>query len=179
MRVIFDREPDPEEQPSLFAPGMAAWRAAHIWAVTSEPPLTVEKWQIDQRFMAGGAWYSIAWNDATADWDVKPDACSASAPPSRRIGDMENVNRETIKRPLDECACDWCGKSLRVGDDVFVDLKRGTAFCSSACAEQEELDRDPDEPVCPLCGKPMDAPARACGSCAGYDGPGEGGCDDE
>ena len=73
VRVILDREPVPSEQPSLFAPGMDAWRAALAWAATQEPPLTVEQWQIDQRFLAD-VWYEIHWNADCQEWVVRPIA---------------------------------------------------------------------------------------------------------
>jgi hypothetical protein len=59
---------------------------------------------------------------------------------------MENVNvkQETIKRPLDECACDWCGSPLLCGARVLIDLGRGTAYCSASCAEldSKQVSRD-------------------------------------
>ncbi len=58
------------------------------------------------------------------------------------------VQRETIKRDLDECACDWCGLTLLKGDPVFVDLERGTAYCSEACAQHDAFDAGYG-PVCP------------------------------
>ncbi len=60
---------------------------------------------------------------------------------------MASVNRETIKRPLEECPCDWCGQSLQVGDAVFVDLEHGTVYCRMACAEHDHFDRGYG-PVC-------------------------------
>jgi hypothetical protein len=56
---------------------------------------------------------------------------------------MANVklSHETIKRPLDECNCDWCGQSLLVGDRVHYDLDHGTAYCSRACANHDHFDR--------------------------------------
>ncbi len=70
MRVTFDREPAPRELPSLFAPGMAWQRAANEWATSHR--LSVERVAIDQRFLAGGAWYAIEWHEATEQWDVRP-----------------------------------------------------------------------------------------------------------
>jgi hypothetical protein len=61
---------------------------------------------------------------------------------------MASLNRETIKRPLDECPCDWCGQSLEVGDTVFVDLEHGTIYCSTGCAEYDAFDAGYG-PVCP------------------------------
>jgi hypothetical protein len=49
-----------------------------------------------------------------------------------------NVKQETIERPLDECACDWCHSPLLCGARVLVDLEQGTAYCSLVCAD---LDR--------------------------------------
>jgi Prokaryotic metallothionein len=68
----------------------------------------------------------------------------------RRFDDMDGVklSEETIKRPLDECACNWCGCSLQVGDTVFVDLEHGMAYCSRACAEQDAFDAGYG-PLCP------------------------------
>ena len=62
---------------------------------------------------------------------------------------MANVklSDETVKRPIDECECDWCGCPLLVGDTVFLDLEHGTAYCSTACAEQDHFDRGYG-PVC-------------------------------
>jgi hypothetical protein len=74
---------------------------------------------------------------------VKPRAAPARRGLSIfwRNDDMASVKRETIKRPLDECACDWCDGPLLVGDAVFVDLDHGTAYCSVACAEHDHFDR--------------------------------------
>jgi hypothetical protein len=58
------------------------------------------------------------------------------------------VQRETIKRGLDECACDWCGRMLQEGDPAYIDLNHGTAYCSEACAEQDAFDADYGS-VCP------------------------------
>ncbi len=60
---------------------------------------------------------------------------------------MASVKREEIKRPIDECACDGCGRSLSVGDAVFVDLKHGTVYCRRACAEHDAFERGYG-PVC-------------------------------
>jgi hypothetical protein len=54
---------------------------------------------------------------------------------------MVDLRQETIRRPLDDCDCDWCGRSLKVGDPVFVDLAHGTAYCTRACAEHDHFDR--------------------------------------
>ena len=59
-----------------------------------------------------------------------------------------NIGQETIKRPLDECPCDWCETALLVGDTVFIDLEHGTAYCSVACAEHDAFDSGYG-PVCP------------------------------
>ena len=62
MRVIFDREPE-RELPSLFAPaespGQDWMRAAHEWVLAQE--LTITRWRVDQKFMAGGQWRAIVW----------------------------------------------------------------------------------------------------------------------
>jgi len=49
--------------------------------------------------------------------------------------DNVNVKQETIKRALDECACDRCGSPLLCGARVLIDLGRGTAYCSASCAD--------------------------------------------
>jgi hypothetical protein len=54
---------------------------------------------------------------------------------------MDTLRHETIKRPVDECPCDWCATPLSVGSPVFIDLEHGTAYCSRACAEQDGSDR--------------------------------------
>jgi hypothetical protein len=59
-----------------------------------------------------------------------------------------NLRREPIKRPLDECPCDWCETALLVGDTVFIDLEHGTSYCSRACAEHDAFDSGYG-PVCP------------------------------
>jgi hypothetical protein len=61
---------------------------------------------------------------------------------------MASVKRERIKRPLDECACDWCGCPLLVGDRALYDLDHGTAYCCRACAEHDHFDRGYG-PLCP------------------------------
>jgi len=61
---------------------------------------------------------------------------------------MAKLNRETIRREIEECCCDWCGQSLHEGDPVFVDLEHGTAYCSLACAELDAFDCGYG-PVCP------------------------------
>jgi len=61
---------------------------------------------------------------------------------------MASLKCETIKRPLDETACDWCGRPLLVGELLYVDLEHGTAYCSPACAEHDHFDRGYG-PVCP------------------------------
>ena len=53
---------------------------------------------------------------------------------------MDNLRHEAIKRPVDECPCDWCETALLVGDAVFIDLNHGTASCSRACAEHDAFD---------------------------------------
>jgi hypothetical protein len=53
---------------------------------------------------------------------------------------MDNLKPETIKRPVDECSCDWCATPLLVRNTVFIDLNHGTAYCSRACAEQDASD---------------------------------------
>jgi hypothetical protein len=60
---------------------------------------------------------------------------------------MASLKRGTIKRSLDETACDWCGRSLLVGEPLYVDLEHGTAYCSHACAELDHCDRG----YCPVC----------------------------
>lgn len=62
--------------------------------------------------------------------------------------DRVKLSEETVKRPIDECDCDWCGSPLTVGSEVFVDLEHGTAYCSRACAEQEAFDSSYG-PICP------------------------------
>lgn len=53
------------------------------------------------------------------------------ASPSAAIVEvLDMLNRETIKRDLDACDCDWCGQALQVGDVAFIDLDHGTAYCS-------------------------------------------------
>ncbi len=59
----------------------------------------------------------------------------------------ENVKRETIKRPVDEAACDYCECLLSVGDTAFIDLEHGTVYCSRACVEHDHFDRGYG-PVC-------------------------------
>lgn len=49
------------------------------------------------------------------------------------------MTTERIKRPLDECKCDWCGIPVTLGQRVYVDLAQGTAYCSASCAEAEDL----------------------------------------
>jgi hypothetical protein len=65
---------------------------------------------------------------------------------------MDNLKRETIKRHLDECPCDWCADPLYVGDSIFIDLDHGTAYCSRACARHDAFDRGYG-PVCPGVGR--------------------------
>jgi hypothetical protein len=52
-----------------------------------------------------------------------------------------NLRRERVKRRIDEVDCDWCGLSLVVGEDVFIDLEHGTAYCGRACAEHDHFER--------------------------------------
>jgi hypothetical protein len=58
--------------------------------------------------------------------------------------DNVNVKQETIKRPLDECACDQCGSPLLCGARVLVDLGRGTAYCSASCADLDSKQESRD-----------------------------------
>jgi hypothetical protein len=80
---------------------------------------------------------------------VRCYACQAAALAKRSAPDRSdparedrkvNLQCERIKSAQDECACDLCRKSLAAGDDAFVDLKRGNAYCSRACAEEDALD---------------------------------------
>src|SRR5262249_19998081 len=78
---------------------------------------------------------------------VRCDACQAAliarrSAPDRSDSEDRKVNLqcERIKSAQDECACDWCKKSLAAGDGALADLKRGNAYCSRACAEEDALD---------------------------------------
>lgn len=47
------------------------------------------------------------------------------------------LRTETIRRPIDEADCDSCGTPLRVGDRAYIDLQRGTIYCTRDCAEAD------------------------------------------
>jgi hypothetical protein len=58
MRVVFGDQDD--DNPGLFS-GQAWIDAAETWA--RERGVKVERWQVDQRFGAGGRLYRVAWRD--------------------------------------------------------------------------------------------------------------------
>jgi hypothetical protein len=46
--------------------------------------------------------------------------------------------KETVRRHIDEADCDHCGRPCYVGDRVYIDLQRGTVYCSRDCAAEDQ-----------------------------------------
>jgi hypothetical protein len=42
--------------------------AAEQWALVED--LSIDRWEVNQHFRAGGAWRSIRWNKETRKWEV-------------------------------------------------------------------------------------------------------------
>ncbi len=45
-----------------------------------------------------------------------------------------------VKNHAEECACDWCGGPIYLGDTVLFELEGGRVWCSERCAADDNFD---------------------------------------